>query len=518
MNITIIEDELEILNGIRSSLEDERKWRVHAYDNAEEALVGIKRIRPEIIITDIVLPKLSGLDLIVQCKANEYQPKIVVISSYSSFEYAQRSLKLGAIDYLLKPIDVQELAGKIDSLAELVRREARHSLQSRDQSRMTQMGIAFLREKFMLGLCMKKTPLQELIYHRLQMWGLTWLCEKSFVALLFDCKEPLQPLSERELDLRNFAVHNIVAETLEGFRDTVLLKNVLQQWVIITADDEQAVLRSITRSLAQYQRMKPVIGISDRMHAFESISQAYEQAAQAFRQAGMLREQTWCYYCDLQADSAFDDRLAGQVAVMAEAIRDGDAEAIDRGVKTVVRAFALAEECLGWKEVVHSCFAWLIDLHAELSAMLSKNFNHAPVELWKSIDACQFLTDLEVTISGHLQDIAASVSSSGHHFIIERTKKMLEERFGEEVIQQKIAEELQIHPVWLSQLFKKETGRNFLDYLTEVRMEKGKALLRDSNYKIYEIANIVGYQDIQYFGKLFKKWTGVTPKEYRYGK
>jgi YesN/AraC family two-component response regulator len=81
-----------------------------------------------------------------------------------------------------------------------------------------------------------------------------------------------------------------------------------------------------------------------------------------------------------------------------------------------------------------------------------------------------------------------------------------------------VADELDIHPVWLSRLFKKETGQNFLDYVTDIRMEKAKDLLRHTSFKIYEIAEKIGYQEIQYFGKLFKKRMNMTPKEFRYGK
>ncbi|MFX8098759.1 helix-turn-helix transcriptional regulator, partial [Acinetobacter baumannii] len=77
---------------------------------------------------------------------------------------------------------------------------------------------------------------------------------------------------------------------------------------------------------------------------------------------------------------------------------------------------------------------------------------------------------------------------------------------------------LSIHPVWLSQLFKKETGQTYLDYLTNARIKRAKQLLRETSMKIYEIAENIGYRDLKHFGHLFKKRTGRTPKEYRFGK
>ncbi|ALS28722.1 AraC family transcriptional regulator [Paenibacillus sp. 32O-W] len=88
----------------------------------------------------------------------------------------------------------------------------------------------------------------------------------------------------------------------------------------------------------------------------------------------------------------------------------------------------------------------------------------------------------------------------------------------EDITLSKIAEELSIHPVWLSQVFKKETGQTFTDYLTDLRINRAKTLLRETSMKVYEIATAVGYNDLQYFGSLFKKKTGETPKAFRYGK
>jgi two-component system response regulator YesN len=104
------------------------------------------------------------------------------------------------------------------------------------------------------------------------------------------------------------------------------------------------------------------------------------------------------------------------------------------------------------------------------------------------------------------------------NFMIDKAKRIIDEKYGEAITLQSVADELCIHPVSLSKVFKKEMGQNFLDYLTEVRIEKAKDLLRNSNLKIYEIAEKIGYQEIQYFGKLFKKRMNMTPKEFRYGR
>jgi two-component system response regulator YesN len=96
--------------------------------------------------------------------------------------------------------------------------------------------------------------------------------------------------------------------------------------------------------------------------------------------------------------------------------------------------------------------------------------------------------------------------------------QLISARFKEDLTLQIVADELSLHPVWLSQIIKKETGQTYLDHLTERRIERARELLRDTNLKIYEIAEQVGYHDLQHFGQIFKRRSGQTPKEYRYGK
>ncbi|TDG00790.1 helix-turn-helix transcriptional regulator [Paenibacillus piri] len=153
---------------------------------------------------------------------------------------------------------------------------------------------------------------------------------------------------------------------------------------------------------------------------------------------------------------------------------------------------------------------------------VSMEISHFPLELWEKAEQCPSVEDLKQLLNRHLHEFIETVANQQQpnllNFNINKAKRIIDEKYGEPITLQSVADELSIHPVWLSRLFKKETGQNFLDYLTEIRIEQAKVMLRDTSLKIYEIALRIGYQEIQYFGKIFKKRTGITPKEYRYGK
>jgi YesN/AraC family two-component response regulator len=159
-----------------------------------------------------------------------------------------------------------------------------------------------------------------------------------------------------------------------------------------------------------------------------------------------------------------------------------------------------------------------VELHTALATKLESSLHHIPMELWDALDRCKGFEELKMCIVDYVSQLAHKITSNHSHYMIEKVKRLVETNYADNVTLLGIAETLSIHPVWLSQLFKRECGINFVDYLAEVRIEEAKKLLRKSELKIYEVVRAVGYADLQHFGQIFKKKTGMSPKEYRFGK
>ncbi|MDF2963028.1 MAG: two component transcriptional regulator, AraC family [Paenibacillus sp.] len=143
------------------------------------------------------------------------------------------------------------------------------------------------------------------------------------------------------------------------------------------------------------------------------------------------------------------------------------------------------------------------------------------MKIWEQLDECCSAAEIRDCLVGFFVRLTPAVKHTkplGNSFA-DRAMRMIQEQCGDNQLSlQSVANELNMHPVTLSKLFKRETGRNFHDFVTEARMERAKFLLRESNLKIYEIGDRLGYSEMRYFTKIFKKTIGVTPKEYRYGK
>ncbi|SDD07282.1 Two-component response regulator, YesN/AraC family, consists of REC and AraC-type DNA-binding domains [Paenibacillus sp. UNCCL117] len=524
MKIIVVEDETDILRGLLEVIE----WsglpfkEVLAAQSAEEALELIGWHRPEIILTDILLPEMTGLDMLEEVKALHYEPKVVVISSYSNFMYAQRSLQLGAVDYMLKPASRQELAEKIGAVYEMLHGERVHREQLRNQTEYARLGTEALKEKFVLGLCLQQTALQEHIHHRLQMWNLQWLEKQSYVLIALSIgRDDVRGHQDKDLSLDLFAIGNIAEELLKEYQPAVMVRSIHHDWVILTAwEQEQAMAQHIHERIRQFQKLHASLGISERMHAFQAISEAYEQARKALKLAALGHHGVVGYAGIAERTGQEPGGLvSGRVA---EAVLEGDMDAAGGYLEQTVQRFMLDKDVSRKGDLAIKCFEWMLEVHACLSEKIQADLSQFPMELWEKADSCQTAEEVKRLLLEHLQELIKLAddrpSSVPSHFMIDKVKRIMHERYEQQITLQSVAEELSIHPVWLSRLFKKETGQNFLDYLTEVRIGRAKHMLRHTNLKIYEIAEKIGYQELQYFGRLFKKRTNMTPKEFRYGK
>ncbi|WP_135556811.1 response regulator [Paenibacillus cymbidii] len=522
MDVLIVEDEYEVLTGMKSMLETRVAGidGVYALGNAEDALDLIAAKRPPLIVTDIVLPQMSGIELMERLRANmpDYRPKLVVISSHSHFEYARRSLQAGAIDYILKPFDRDEVARKLQSIVQLIAEEAR--LQSRLRNRLehAEVGTKAMKDKFVLGLCTHKSQLLEHVYHRLQLWELTWIGTMPYAVAAFAPSEP--PASEEEAALRHFAVGNVAADTLAAYSCSYLVSDARLIWIVIAECKQlEAIVRDIRSNTLTYQKIDIAFGASATTYSVQALAGAYRQAQRALKVA--LFNKLAVAYAD---DEALDPqgRPAAQTeASVAGLIYAGDDERLRPAIGACIDRHMLAPGVANVRQLAQVCLEWMLQVHNALEQTYGVKHDISFLAVWEALEKAALPDELKEAVERHFVALSRSIAdqkSSINHFLIEKAKRHIAAHFRRNLTLQDVADELYIHPVWFSHLFKKVTGQNFLDYTTEMRMEEAKKQLRESSKKIYEIADEVGYQDLQHFGKVFKKRVGVTPKQFRYGK
>ncbi len=519
MNVLVIEDEPQALEGMKRMMEqlDAAIEQVFFCSHAVEGLEVIEAHRPELIITDIILPDMTGLDLLEHVHITDYEPKIIIVSGFDDFEYAKRGLKLGAVDYFLKPFDTDAFVNKIKECVQWIEEEQKERIDHHRTLEMAHLGTRSMRDIFLLGLCLQPTSLHEHILHRLRIWGLEWLASEPYYTISITVKAFASELSEKEEDLLAFATGNIVDELMQQYAPSVTFMNAKKYWIIVTPHaDIGPLIEKVDSEILRYQKMNASIGVSERMNSFQSLHSAYRQAVDAQRAALLSKDQNVYYYDKLKAHTQGSE--ADIAAYMVSAIESRDEEAIRAAADKYVHNLVVKGNASKPSDISQRCIDWIMKLQEVLRKRSELKGGEIPVALWDELDACETMDDLGSALSKYLIGLSLQIREVNKNAIIAQALKLIHQKYMEELKLQALADELSIHPVWLSQLFKKEVGINFLDYITDMRIQKAKELLRQTNNKIYEIASTVGYQDIHHFGKLFKKKTGVTPKEYRYGR
>ncbi|HUC94083.1 MAG TPA: response regulator [Paenibacillus sp.] len=516
MKVIVVEDEPNSLMGMKRAVESmEMDLSLFTSNHAEEAMGIIAEHRPDLIVTDIMLPGMTGLDLVEHFVGEHYQPKVIVVSGYSDFEYAQRSIRFGAVDYLLKPFHTEEFAEKVRKSLLQIRQEKEQNDHLQQQHTYAQMGNRLMRDNYLNDFCLKFTPLEEHIYQRLKLWNLAWLADQSYSIIVMDTKgyPDGKPIG-RNYALQTFAIGNILNEVLANYAATVFFKDAKHRWVVITGNDKvQELTDSIVDSVQSYQKIELALGVSAKMELFEHIHSAYQDALKTFRIHSLSDHSEFFHESDSSESSGYvtPDQMVSLLCEQNE-------ESIARAVNQFVRETVMLEGTASREDIIRGVLNYLSQIHVSLSEKTTKDLEEIPMSVWERFDECTTIQAYQQVLRDYLTNLSRQLFAPKMNAIVERALDKMAAAYMEDVTLSKVADELSIHPVWLSQVFKKETGQTFTDYLADLRINRAKTLLRETSMKIYEIAAAVGYNDLQYFGSLFKKKTGETPKEFRYGK
>jgi two-component system response regulator YesN len=428
-SILIVDDEAEIREGLASL-----NWQSTGYEVAGvgthglDALAFLEEKPVDVILTDIRMPFMDGIQLLEAAKKKYPFIKVIMLSGHNDFDYAKKALKLGATDYLLKPTNVDDLFAIFAELHRKMINEKQSEYRKATLERKERLLSRMLRVNFLKELLYGFISPEDIEESAAEAEFL-FLQESSYevsVLALDRLRHGTSGISMKELRLITFSLDNLLSELWEG-------KGLGYHYV----DPETA--------------------------------RCYLIGANIDTEAEMLLVKKQLAACMGLWQSTFTISVGVAVTNITQ-------------VHVSYRSAELAlNSC---KENNRICRGSPTDQHPPAAAPAA--VRQEPPE------------------------------PKGTHYIIEEAKKYIHQHFTKNITLKKVAEHVHVTPNYLSSLFK-ETGENFIQYITSLRMEQAKLLLKDPRNKIYEIVEMVGYSDPAYFSEIFKKYVGKTPMEYRLG-
>lgn len=519
--VILVDDEPIILRSLKVAIPwDEMNLEiVGEARNGEEALRLVREHDPHMIISDIRMPALDGISLMKEVMAENSKRLFIFISGYSEFEYAREALREGAFDYLLKPIDHDELIEMIlRAMKKLNKQEENehllHSVQVLSELARERM-FAELIEEGEGGSHLRH--MQWLENGKLQDGYFVAVVQLDHYLKLVD----MWPPHERRLWL--FAIRNILNEWSLSQGALTIFPFHSGEWIILFPGgllaNRERLGNELISQIKLHTKLPCSIGFSSLATGITQLGEAYQQAGKALYQRfyhdreGVFVEGAAENGMKVQESGKYPKHLE---AKMLECVRTLDDQ----------RLLTLLEETKGYIEANAVARESAQRMLVELTVMLYREFEHMKLPLEWSLEGLLQELHASETLPGMIlllsrifgqgvSDSKLSEPKEQVHRVMAKTREYISSNYHKDLSIEEVAEFAGLSISHFCLLFKQETGYTFLEYLTECRIEKAKYILKNSQVKVYQIAPLVGYQDPRYFTQVFKKMTGMTPTEYR---
>jgi len=531
--VMVVDDEVNIKEWIEnmiSSVDSECIVLNHRALNGSEALKIFDIEKPDIVFTDIIMPVLDGVELVKELRKRSETVKIVVLSNYNDFQYVKETLSSGASDYLLKlearPADLKKIIDKVKT-------EIKYNQKKMEEVFRLKISLNSnlnnLKEKYMRdavsGSDMKKVAMNRLTKE----FNMNIIDKKpTILALRIDNTEnELESWVRQDFELLKFAVINVCEETINPLPGgiTAFLNNDFISILTINEKDYnyeyiKNLCMNIQQNLFEYMKLTVSLGIGISEEGHDGLERQYEQALKALKFGFYSDLGSIINYRDIDTSAQQQDltRLKDYVKEILEIFENKDFNEFTKVLQNVAKHLRVCRS-IDPKELKEILKVLIHEIEASLKSMTSnsKDYSVAHKNIYDIIEKSNHIDQLVAGLERHVQFLEEVLKNNFRRYSppIRSAIEYIRNYFGSDITRLSIAEYVHLNESYFSELFNKEVGQSFSNYLTMVRIEAAKKLLINSELSISEISFKVGYSNQSYFAKLFKNITGRTPMQFK---
>lgn len=499
--------------------------------SGREAIDAALQYSPDIVTMDIKMPGIDGLQATRDITKNHPGVKIIIFSAYDTFAYAQEAIQLGVKDYVLKPYNKEEVVKVITRVVHTIEDERRERKEKLVLSERYN-AILPLAEAELLSMLIFK-HVQEIPQREL---GRLLDIDDTggFVMLFRFWQEGSDPLSAQQQEHLYLTVKNVLKKSVDCLMGPLIGEHL----PVAVFDREHGKNHTSSRSQAQQlfrtliNRLTPpvtcpdlqfAVGTGSRADSLAGLRHSYQEALLALNRTA--RPLHICFYDEIENDgSPAAKELLQKEKQLLEAVRQGN-ETVSVRLFDEIFYKQLADTARSVQDMaryVTGLFAMLDRVTDELDVGLMSGKDGAygtPRDSeYLRFDACSTIEALYEAARTRLRGIVHMVEyrlQQQHGGLLNKAKRYMETHFQENISLENVAEHVGLSSYYFSKLFKEYTGINFIDELTRIRVEQAKRLLLESELSLKEICYKVGYNDPNYFSRVFKKTVGMTPSNFR---
>lgn len=527
LNALLVDDEMPILQNLQAVLPwDELDIGIAGLArNGREALEKAKTLKPDLILCDIRMPVMDGIAFLSELRTFDGECEVIMLTGYAEFEYARSAIRHRVREYVLKPINYEDLAELLERTAASIRarRSARRDAAKR-LGRVTDLAHEKVVQDLLLGVADPADANARLSWAE----GEAAPAAASCAVMLADADVGAQRGEgaadpERERKLWNFAVRNVLEEALprpDGVR-AVVLQMRDGEWCVVAGGDagrmtDAAIAEwaaALHRTVLDLLRIRLALCYCPKPVAAEDLSAVYQKLRRAVQTAPEGERGPW----PLEEGGEPDAHRAPvwePLDGLAAAIKRGDRAEAGRMLDLLASRLqaAAASSLAGAQKMAHFCVVHLLREMRDLQVLSPETEKRA----WERFAQSDRLNDA-VALMRHLTDasLAAQAGKKTADRLMEAAKDYVDRHLSRDLCVDEVADHLGISASYFSMLFKRKYGVTFLEYVTAERIEMAKTMLLLTDRSVTEISRAVGFAERRYFTKVFQKRTGERPSAFR---
>ncbi|MHB0880000.1 response regulator transcription factor [Paenibacillus sp. SEL1] len=538
VQILLVDDESYVTESLAATIPWETLGieRVHQAASALAAVDVLEAYDIDILVTDIRMPGMTGLELIVE--VNERWPHIrsLLLTGYADFEYAKKALQLKAFDYILKPVDDEEfikcVSAAMDSLKE--EWEAFDKVHQLQYSRRNDFGV--LRTHLMHDLLLGRDLPVPKIESKMSEYEIKLRTGHPASMLLIQLGKHFSDMDYHSVSLIEYAIGNIAEEVFapdfhvwhcKAPHDCliVLIEGNCNSFPERSADEQNrflsAAIETFRKNVSNYLKGEIYVALTGWFNFPEELPKQYQTAIRSLYWNHQEETDT-LLFIEEQTEQPHSSVKSLEGLYMHPTLTHLlESRQWDEAEAKVSRVFGKMEEVGYTREHLYELFisvtsAFMYTAHKQgrfITQMDQVGFD--PLHAQKMVHSFPNLKEWIFSMMNKLKSEWSASEQSAKSYVVKQVQELISQDKGQELSVKTIADQVYLHPVYLSKIYKAETGEGLGDYIIRMRMERALYLLKYSNKKIYEITTELGYQNPQYFSKMFKKHYGMTPHEFR---
>lgn len=524
IKLLIVDDEYIVVESIKFIIEKYIDFVkvVGCARSGREAIEMVLDLKPDVIFMDIKMPGINGIDAIKQIRSTNKDTEFVIITAYEYFEYAKEAVNLGVFEYLLKPLNKEKVIKVLNELNKdisLKRKAIQREIVLKEKINKI---LPVLEGQFINSQLFNSGVTRDLEFYE-EIFNINLRNGYVITAIVEEINSSLKEENLKN-SLEKQKLFNIFSLEMKGLTNCLVGQPLLDRivaYIPCNSNKDSYEIRNLSMELANKinEKIKRAVNINYKIGVGRnySIDNFYKSYNEAYTAASVSKGDMAIHFEDivLSVDKEDSYPINGE-KILIHKILTGDIS----GATEVFEEMFLSIT-VNYREDIDKIKSSLLELLIVLQRsipfeIIKKDFSDQSflINILKIND----IRTIKASYISYLKNIIESVQCSREkelNGLVSKAVKYIEDNYNKNISLDDVAKEINMSYHYFSKFFKDSIGKNFVDYLTELRIEKSKEMLRNSNISIKEISYEVGYSDPNYFSKIFKKATGMSPTDYR---